>query len=71
MKQASQWPTTKVTLLSRLRDTRDEIAWCSFVDLYTPLIYQYCRKHRLQDADARDVVQEVFSRVSRAIRTFE
>lgn len=71
MKQANQWPTTRVTLLRQIRDSRDEIAWCSFVDLYTPLIYRYCRRHRLQDADARNVVQEVFSRVSRAIRTFE
>jgi RNA polymerase sigma-70 factor (ECF subfamily) len=42
-----------------------------FVDLYLPLVYRYCRKRGLQDADARDVTQQVLASVHRAIDKFE
>jgi RNA polymerase sigma-70 factor (ECF subfamily) len=71
MKHPEGWPTTKVTLLARIRDSGDEAAWRAFVNLYTPVILGYCRKRGLQHADAQDIAQEVFSRVSRAIRNFE
>jgi RNA polymerase sigma-70 factor (ECF subfamily) len=52
-------PTTRITLLARLRDLRDCAAWEEFVELYAPLIYGLARRHTLQDADAGDVTQEV------------
>ena len=62
---------TPPSLLLRLRDVEDAAAWQTFVDVYAPLIYRYCRRHRLQDADATDVTQEVLTQVARSIRTFE
>ncbi len=38
---------------------------------YAPLIYSYCRKKGLQDADAADVTQDVLKQVSQSIRGFE
>lgn len=68
---ADDWPSTKYTLLRGIRDLRNEDAWTTFVDLYTPLVYRFCRRRGLQDADARNVVQEVFIRVSRGICRFD
>jgi len=52
-------PTTRPSLLVRLRDAGDDQAWQQFVELYGPLIYQFARRRGLQDADAADVTQEV------------
>ncbi|GAB5404688.1 MAG: sigma-70 family RNA polymerase sigma factor [Aureliella sp.] len=41
------------------------------MDVYSPLIYGYCRKRNVQSQDAADVTQEVLIRVNRAIATFE
>jgi RNA polymerase sigma-70 factor (ECF subfamily) len=58
-------------LLERLRDAEDCEAWRQFVELYASLIYGLARKRGLQDADAADVTQEVFHKVSTAIRKLE
>ena len=71
MSTPNGWPSTRYTLLRRIRNTDDREAWTSFVDLYSPLVYRYCLRRGLQDADARDVVQEVFIRVGRGIERFE
>lgn len=55
----------------RLRDHTDSRTWTEFVDVYSPLIYNYCRWRELQSSDAADVTQEVLMRVSKAIRSFE
>jgi RNA polymerase sigma-70 factor (ECF subfamily) len=65
------WPTTRVTLVAKIQNPQDRPAWQHFVDLYGPVILRYCRRRGLQDADAQNVLQEVLSRVSRSIRTFE
>ena len=60
-------PTTRASLLMRLRDSQDHAAWVEFVALYEPLTYRLLRRHGLQDADAREVMQELFVAVSRNI----
>jgi RNA polymerase sigma-70 factor (ECF subfamily) len=62
-----QTPTTRLSLLVRLRDPQDERAWCEFTEVYAPLIYRLARRKGLQDADAADLVQEVLRAVVRAI----
>jgi RNA polymerase sigma-70 factor (ECF subfamily) len=64
-------PSTRASLLVRLRDPRDERAWSEFVDIYTPLIYKLARRRGLQDADAIDLTQEVFRAVTAAIDRFD
>ncbi|HEY2414902.1 MAG TPA: sigma-70 family RNA polymerase sigma factor [Pirellulaceae bacterium] len=67
---SSKPPSTKVSLLARLRRGADATSWRTFVELYTPLIYRFCRRRELQDADAQDVTQKVMARVYIAISKF-
>jgi RNA polymerase sigma-70 factor (ECF subfamily) len=60
-------PTTRASLLLRLRDSQDHEAWLEFVSLYEPVAYRLLRRRGLQDADAREVMQELFIAVSRSI----
>jgi RNA polymerase sigma-70 factor (ECF subfamily) len=63
-------PETRYTLIDRLVDARDSVAWAEFAGIYQPLIFRICQKKGLQYADAVDATQEVLSRVSRAIERF-
>jgi RNA polymerase sigma-70 factor (ECF subfamily) len=63
----SESPTTRLTLLARLRDIGDGQAWSEFVDLYAPLLYRLARRHGLQDADAADLTQDVLRAVVHAL----
>src|SRR5689334_12401708 len=67
----STLPLTRPSLLIRLRDTDNQEAWQAFVQIYTPLVYGFCRSHGLQDADAADVSQEVMRAVARRMVGFE
>lgn len=63
--------TTQPSLVVRLRDHSDASAWSEFVEVYSPLIYDFCRTRDLQASDAADITQEVLFRVSKAIGQFE
>jgi RNA polymerase sigma factor (sigma-70 family) len=64
-------PPTRATLLARLRrDPTSEAAWDEFVEQYGRHIYRWCRKWRLQDADAEDVTQEILLKLARKLRDF-
>ena len=60
-------PTTRASLLLKLRDPRDHEAWVEFVILYEPVIYRMLKKFGLQDADALEVMQELLLAVSRSV----
>jgi RNA polymerase sigma factor (sigma-70 family) len=62
-----QLPDTRRSLIIRLRDQADASAWREFVALYEPLVYDLGRRKGLQEADARDLCQEVLVCVARAI----
>src|SRR5438128_12285057 len=53
--------TTSVSLLERLRQPDAHAAWERFVDLYTPLLFYWARRVGLQESDAADLVQDVFT----------
>lgn len=61
---------TSATLLERLRDRADAEAWQRLVDLYTPLLTGWLRRHALQAADVDDLVQEVLAAVAREAPQF-
>ncbi len=62
---------TSVTLLRRLRrDPADQEAWAEFVERYGRMIFRWCRRWGLQEADAEDVTQNVLVELSRQMRTF-
>lgn len=67
----SEAPVTRSTLLIRLRDADDHDAWNQFIEIYRPLVYGYCRKRGLQDADAADVTQDVLQAVSANMGRFQ
>ena len=67
----SPTPTTRASLLLKLRDPQDHEAWVEFVCLYEPVIYRLLRKTGLRDADAHDVLQELLLAVSRNIERWE
>lgn len=62
---------TRETLLLRLRDPEDDASWTEFAEIYTPLLYGYCKKRGIQQADAADIVQDVMRSVALAMRSFE
>ena len=61
---------TRSSLLMRIRDPRDGVAWAEFVDIYGPLVYDYGRRRGLQDADAADLTQDVLRAVAAAAGRF-
>lgn len=61
---------TRASLLVRLRDWRDSASWQEFFDTYWGLIYGVARKAGLDDAEARDVVQETLAVVARQMPAF-
>jgi len=62
---------TSVTLLNRLRTHGDEEAWRAFADRYGAKVYGWCRRWKLQEADARDVTQNVMLELARQMAAFE
>lgn len=64
-------PTTRASLLIRLRDGHDAEAWRDFVQLYAPVVYGFARKRGLQDADASDLMQEVLRSVAGAVNRLD
>ena len=59
------WPETRNSLIRRLADPADAIAWAEFERVYQPAIYRYVRSRGLQPQDALDAVQEVLIIVHR------
>lgn len=62
--------STRPSLLEKLRCTGDHQAWQEFVDLYTPLLYQWARRAGLQDPDAADLLQDVFTTLVQKLPEF-
>ena len=63
-------PETRPSLIIRLRDPQDQDAWTQFVAIYEPLVLRLLRQRGLQEADARDVAQQVIVAVTQAVDGF-
>ncbi len=64
-------PDTRVSLLERLHDRADASAWVEFCAIYERAIYRLALQYGLQDADAREVSQEVLLSLSRQVHLFD
>ena len=64
-------PTTRPSLLLRIRRRDDQAAWAEFVEIYAPLIHGYSRRRGLQEADAANLTQDVLSKVMSHAERFE
>jgi RNA polymerase sigma-70 factor (ECF subfamily) len=62
--------TTPASLLVRLRRGADAPTWERFVALFTPLLDRWAHSLGLQDADAADLVQDVFSQLLQILPRF-
>lgn len=60
---------TSLSLLERARGS-DQEAWRRLVQLYSPLVFSWARRAGLGDADAADLVQEVWQAVAGALPRF-
>lgn len=66
-----QLPATRISLILRLSDPSDVVAWEEFVSVYAPAIYRLVLARGLQAADAEDVAQEILFAVARAVERFQ
>lgn len=55
----------------RVREVGDEAAWSRLINLYTPLLFGWARRQGLAEADAADLVQEVFVALLQTLPTFQ
>lgn len=62
--------TTSPTLLD-LAAGGDAEAWTRLTSLYGPLVFYWAQKQGLSNADAADVLQEVFTSLARNLERFE
>jgi RNA polymerase sigma factor (sigma-70 family) len=60
-------PETRASLMLRLRDPKDQQAWAQFITMYEPLVLRMLRQRGFQEADARDVTQQVVVAVTQAV----
>ena len=60
-------PETRASLILRLQDTADVVAWDEFAEIYAPVVYRSARRQGLQAADADDLVQEVLAAVAQSV----
>jgi RNA polymerase sigma-70 factor, ECF subfamily len=61
---------TSATLLQRLNDRSDSVAWQRLVDFYTPLIDRWLRRQGVSAEDAEDLTQDVLGIVVREVARF-
>jgi RNA polymerase sigma-70 factor (ECF subfamily) len=66
----SRMDSTPASLLEQLKKPQHQAAWQRFAELYTPLLYYWARSQGLAEADAADLVQEVFVIVVTKLPTF-
>ena len=66
-----EFPETVESLILRVRDPSNRIAWDEFEQLYRPVIFRIARAKGLQHADAHDLVQTVLMSVAAAIDRYE
>ncbi len=64
-------PSTRTSLLTRLRDPADQAAWRDFEHRYRELMVRYCQTRGLQRADAEDVVQALLAGLARSLPKFD
>ena len=65
-----EFPETSHSLIERVHDPANGAAWAEFLGIYQPVVYRMARRRGLQDADAQDVVQQVFASIARSIDTW-
>jgi len=63
-------PETRASLILRLSDPADDLAWAEFLQVYEPMLFRLSSRWGLQEADAHEVVQETLLAVAKSISNF-
>ncbi len=63
--------STRVTLLERVRDAKDQASWREFYGLYQPLLYRYARARRLDRDVAEEILQQCMTVLAQKMPEFE
>lgn len=66
-----EFPETNHSLIARVKDLGDSASWVEFLGIYQPVVYRMARRRQLQDADAQDVMQQVFLSIAMSIEGWE
>ena len=66
----SEFPETDPSLIDRVKDMSDGASWLEFMRIYQPVVYRMARRRGMQDADAQDVSQQVFTSISRSLASW-
>jgi RNA polymerase sigma-70 factor (ECF subfamily) len=64
-------PATRPSLLIRIADPKDSVAWAEFVAIYEPVLERVAKARGLQADDAKELAQEVLITVMHSISRFE
>ena len=67
----NDWPETNPSLILRIKDPQNAVAWNELMAIYRPVIYRLARRKGLLHEDAEDLVQGVFISIAKAIDRWE
>ena len=59
--------STRASLILRLQNVNDVTAWDEFTSIYSPVIFRVALRRGYQQADAENLVQEVFMSVAKSV----
>ncbi len=71
MRNAMTGYTTRASLLQRLKNSGDKLAWREFYLLYSPLLYRYARARGLSTNDAEEIRDQCLSIIADKIAAFD
>ena len=66
-----RFEATRLSLVERLGDWKDQERWEQFFETYSGLIYNVARRAGLSDAEAQDVVQETTLSIARNVTRYD
>jgi RNA polymerase sigma-70 factor (ECF subfamily) len=64
------FPDTQPSLIARVKDLGDGASWAEFLGIYQPIVFRMARRRGMQEADALDVMQQVFLSIARSIENW-
>jgi RNA polymerase sigma-70 factor (ECF subfamily) len=63
--------STRVTLIKRVKEGKDEASWEEFIAVYKQYLYAVIRKMRITHHDAEEILQELFVKVWDRLNDFQ
>jgi len=63
-------PTLSSSFLGNVQ-RMDPASWSRLVMTFAPIVYRWCRRSGIREADTPDVIQDVFSTVARGVTGFQ